>query len=414
MTVKITPALNEYENHELKIADWTKDIKRSVLREMLAVVSRPGILSFAGGLPAPELFPTNDYAEAVSQTLASEPKALQYGPPVPRLKSHIVELMSQRNVECAEEQVFITTGAQQALNVLTRLFLDRGGTVIVEELVYTGIQQALGGYDANIMTAPTDLTHGMDIDAVETLLSTGVRPAYLYSIPVAHNPLGVSLSTDRAHRLLDLARTYGFPIVEDDPYGFLAYDGDATPPLRSMDAEWVFYVGSFSKILAPALRLGWMIVPERLIHKLTVLKEALDLETSGLIQRTVATYLDAGHLPAHLNLLREEYRSRRDTMLASMGRYFPPSARWTNPSGGMFIWVELPEHVDTAELLSSAVREEQVAYIPGSAFRVESSIMGSNPSDRSDNCLRLNFSNSKLEDIETGMERLGRILHRCC
>lgn len=414
MTRNITPDLNERESHELRLAEWTNSIKRSVLREMLAVVSRPGILSFAGGLPAPELFPTSDYARAVSQTLASEPKALQYGPPIPRLKSHIVELMSRRNVECTEEQIFITTGAQQALNVLTRLFLDRGGTVLVEELVYTGIQQAFSGYQANIVTAPTDLIHGLEIDVIESQLLAGVRPAYLYSIPVAHNPLGVSLSFDRAHQLLDLARKYGFPIVEDDPYGFLAYDGDPSPPLRSLDDEWVFYVGSFSKILAPALRLGWMVVPEHLIHKLTVLKEALDLETSGFIQRTVSAYLDAGHLPDHLNLLREEYRSRRDTMLAAMNQYFPPSARWTKPSGGMFIWVELPEHVDTAELLDTAVREEQVAYIPGSAFRVQSSIMGSSPSDRSDNCLRLNFSNSSLEDIETGIERMGRILHRSC
>ncbi len=414
MTIDITPTINEFVSPELRLAGWTRSIKRSVLREMLAVVSQPGILSFAGGLPAPELFPVKQYAQAVDETLAREPKVLQYGPPFLPLKRHIVDLMALRDVTCTEEQVFITTGAQQALNVLTRLFLDRGGAVMVEELVYTGIQQALAGYDADIVTIPTDLSEGMDTGAVASLLMSGIRPAYLYSIPVAHNPLGVSLSRDRSLELLELARKYGFPIIEDDPYGFLSYDEAAPPPLRSLDDQWVFYVGSFSKILAPALRLGWMVVPVHLLPKLTVLKEALDLETSAFIQRTVSAFLDAGHLPSHLNLLREEYRLRRNTMLASMTNHFPPTAHWAIPSGGMFIWVELPGHVDAAELLKTAVEEERVAYIPGSAFRVKSSITGTNPSDRSDNFMRLNFSNSTPEKIETGIGRLGRILHRYC
>jgi 2-aminoadipate transaminase len=254
----------------------------------------------------------------------------------------------------------------------------------------------------------------METDEIESHLMEGVRPAFVYAIPVAHNPLGVSISQSRASKLVTLARTYGFPIVEDDPYGFLTYDDDHKLPMRSLDENWVIYVGSFSKILAPALRLGWMIVPERLVPKLTVLKEALDLETSAFIQRTVAAYLEAGHLPAHLERLRTEYRKRRDTMLASMKLHFPAVARWTNPAGGMFIWVELPEHVDTTQLLNIAVEEERVAYIPGSAFSVNSGIISTRPSDRADNCLRLNFSNSTPEEIEQGISRLGRILHRCC
>jgi 2-aminoadipate transaminase len=414
MTSSIGPILEQVKKPELRQAEWTRNIKRSMLRQMIAVVSRPGILSFAGGLPAAGLFPRTDYAAAMAETLAAEPKSLQYGPPVPRLKSHIVDLMARRGVECSVEQIFITTGAQQALNVLSRLFLDQGGTVFLEELVYTGIQQVLGGCRANVVTATTDLRSGMDVDIFESHLQHGVTPDYLYTIPVAHNPLGVSLSAERAAKLLTLAQTYGFPIVEDDPYGFLTYDGETVPPLRSLDDEWIFYVGSFSKILAPALRLGWMVAPEQLLTKLTVLKEALDLETSALIQRTVAAYLDAGHLPAHIEMLQREYRIRRDTMLSSLAKHFPSSARWTRPAGGMFIWVELPEHVDTLSILEIAVEEEKVAYIPGSAFRIESSITGPAPADRSDNCLRLNFSNSSPEDIETGIERLGRILHRYC
>jgi 2-aminoadipate transaminase len=365
-------------------------------------------------LPAPELFPAEEYSQAVEFVLAKDPRALQYGPPYLPLKGHIVELMSQRGVACSEDQVFVTTGAQQALNVLTRLFLDHGGEVIVEELVYTGIQQALTGYGADVISVPTDLEKGMDVDAVEFHLADGRQPAFLYAIPDAHNPLGVSMDTARAAKVVELARTYGVPIVEDDPYGFLTYDDEASLPLRALDDQWVIYVGSFSKILAPALRLGWMVVPKELIQKLTVLKEALDLETSALIQRSVSAYLDAGHLPGHLARLRKEYRIRRDTMLASMERLFPSAARWTTPSGGMFIWVELPVHINTTELLRIAVEDEQVAFIPGSAFSASSGSSISGDNEQPDNCLRLNFSNSKPDDIEQGMAGLGRILHRFC
>jgi 2-aminoadipate transaminase len=276
------------------------------------------------------------------------------------------------------------------------------------------MQQALSGYGANVITVPTDLEKGMDVNAVEFHLADGRHPAFLYAIPYAHNPLGVSITTSRAAKVVELAHTYGVPIVEDDPYGFLSYDDEASLPLRALDDQWVIYVGSFSKILAPALRLGWMVVPKGLIQKLTVLKEALDLETSALIQRSVSAYLDAGHLPGHLARLRKEYRIRRDTMLASMERLFPSAAHWTTPSGGMFIWVELPVHINTTELLRIAVEDEQVAFIPGSAFSASSGSSISGNNEQPDNCLRLNFSNSKPDDIEQGMAGLGRILHRFC
>lgn len=412
MPVKTAPIANEFDSPEMRLAEWTGNMKRSVIREMLAVAARPGILSFAGGLPAPELFPVKEYSRAVEYVLANDPRALQYGPPFPPLKSHIVNLMEQRGVACSADQVFITTGAQQALNVLTRLYLDQGGTVMVEEIVYTGIQQALSGYDARILTIPSDLEIGIDTGAIEAYIRAGERPAFLYAISEAHNPLGVSISAARKAKLVELARMAAMPIVEDDPYGFLYYDEEAGLPIRALDEKWVIYVGSFSKILAPALRLGWMIIPEHLLPKLTVLKEALDLETSAFIQRTVSAYLDAGHLPNHLIRLREEYRLRRDTMLASLELYFPPSARWTKPSGGMFIWVELPGHVDTVKLLGIAVNEEGVAYIPGSAFCVETGMIGRSKTSRADNCLRLNFSKSDPEMITSGIARLGRILHR--
>jgi 2-aminoadipate transaminase len=386
----------------LRLAGWTNAMQRSVLRQMLAVVSQPGILSFAGGLPAPDLFPTADFSAAMARVLLTDQAALQYGPPFRPLKRHIVDLMAQRGVTCTEEQIFLTTGAQQALDVLSRLLLDEGGQVMLEELVYTGIRQVVAPCRAEILSIPTDLESGIDVDAILDCLDAGARPAFLYAIPDAHNPLGVSIAEDKRQRLAEIAAAYGLPIIEDDPYGFLTYDGRSLPPIRAFGEANVFYVGSFSKILAPALRLGWLVAPEELAAKLTVIKEAGDLESSALTQRAVAAYLDAGHLSAHLGRLHEEYGRRRDTMLAAMARHFPPGVTWTQPRGGMFIWVTLPEDVDTAALLETAVERERVAFIPGHAF--------AGPGVRASHHMRLNFSNCCLADIEEGIGRLGRVL----
>lgn len=404
---------------EIQLADWTQHISRSVLRQMIAVVSRPGILSFAGGLPDPALFPTQAYAAALAHVLHDDPKALQYSPPYAPLKKHIVQLMARRGVACTEDQIFLLTGAQQGLYILSRLLLNPGSDVLLEEVVYTGIQQAIAPSCPNILPVSTDLTHGIEVDEIEAYLLSGVRPSFIYVIPEAHNPLGVSISQERRQRLVELAVRYNVPIIEDDPYGFLHYGdwklgiGDQgianlqspvtnPPPLRALNDSHVFYIGSFSKILAPALRLGWMVAPPKLIAKLTVAKEATDLETSGLTQRAVAAYLDAGHLPEHLEELREEYGRRRDAMLTALDRYFPASARWTEPQGGMFIWVELAEGIDTQKLLDTAVADQQVAFIPGFAFAV--------PGHDVHNCLRLNFSTCSPALIEEGIRRLGEVI----
>ena len=387
---------------ELRLADWTRTMQRSVLRQMLAVVARPGILSFAGGLPAPELFPTAEYSAALQHVLASDRGALQYGPPYRPLKRHIVRLMAQRGVACHEDQVFLTTGAQQGLDVLTRLLLDPGGEVMLEEIVYTGIQQVVAPRQPRLLPVRTDLESGIDVAGVVEYLERGARPAFLYVITDAHNPLGVSISAEKRTQLVEAAAAYGLPIIEDDPYGFLSYDERCLPPLRAGNDSHIFYVGSFSKILAPALRLGWMVVPEALIPKLTVIKEAGDLESSALTQRAVSAYLDAGHLPAHLARLRHEYQARRDAMLAAMAREFPAGIRWTRPRAGMFIWVELAEGTDAGALLETAVERQRVAFVPGHAFAL--------PGIPCRNFMRLNFSNCCLSDIEEGIGRLGRIL----
>ena len=388
---------------EIPLATWTPGIRRSELQEMLVVASRPGILSFALGLPAPELFPVAQFAEAATHVFVNEARALQYGPPFRPLKSHIVSLMAERNVICSEEEIFLTSGAQQGLNLLARLLLDPGGQVLLEELVYTGLQQVIEPYEPQILTVSTDPETGMDVDAVAVILSCGARPAFIYTVSDGHNPMAVSLSAGKRAALVELAQRYNVPIIEDDPYGFLCYEEPMVAPMKALSEDHVLYVGSFSKILAPGVRIGWIVAPENLMDKLAVLKEATDINTSTFGQRAVSAYLDRGYLPAHVQMLRREYRIRRDTMLRAISEHFPPGTRCVKPTGGVFIWVELPKTIDTSKLLKAALEKEQVAFIPGAAFAVRDTLP-------SNHCMRLNFSNCSAAIIEDGIARLGRVM----
>lgn len=387
-----------------RLAAWASRVERSALQDMLAMSTRPGLLSFALGLPAAELFPAEAYGEALARVLRDDPRAMQYGPQARAMKTHVVRLMAERGVACDESQVFITAGAQQGMNLLARLLLDAGGRVVTEEVCYTGFLQVVEPYGPELLTVPTDPLTGMDLDALEALLGGGGEPpAFVYVVADGSNPLGVSLSREKRARLVGLARRYGVPVMEDDPYGFLSYVAAPEPPLRALDAEWVFYVGSFSKVLAPALRAGWLVVPEWLVPKLSIVKEASDIDTATLAQRAVAAYLDAGHLPAHLAVLRREYGRRRDAMLAALAEHFPAGSRWSVPTSGVFVWVELPPPLDAAALFVAAVEEENVAFIPGVAF-------AGGRAGVATNCLRLNFSNCSPELIGEGVARLGRLL----
>jgi 2-aminoadipate transaminase len=384
------------------LASWMCTIKQSALQDMLNIAERPDILSFALGLPAAELFPTDAFAMAARHVLDTDPRALQYQPAYRPLQAHIVTLMEQRGLVCRPEQVFLTAGAQQGMSLLAHLLLNPGSQVLTEQLIYTGFQQAIAPFQPDVLTVPTDLETGIDVDAVAALLAHGARPAFIYTITDGHNPLGVSMHSAKRTRLVELARRYQVPIVEDDAYGFLAYERPE-PPLRALDEQWVIYLGSFSKILAPALRVGWLIVPEALIPKLSIIKEASDINTSTFTQRLIAAYLDAGHLPSHLAMLHREYRARRDNMLRALQNYFPDQTRWVKPTNGLFIWVRLPNMVDAGELLTIAVETRAVAFVPGQAFRVGSH------RDATD-CMRLNFSNCASEYIEEGIARLAQIL----
>ena len=387
----------------LSLAAWARASGTSALQTMLSVGTRPGTISFALGLPAPEFFPAAEYGRAAAAVLAEDPRALQYSPPCAPLQAHIAALMAQRGVSCAPEQVFLTSGAQQGIGLLARLLLEPGGEVIAETLCYTGFQQAVEPLSPRLLTVPSDPATGMDVDAVEALLEGGARPAFLYTVPDGNNPLALSLPVESRVRLVEVARRHGVPIVEDDPYGFLAYDGPPARPLRALDAEWVFYVGSFSKVLAPALRLGWLVVPEHLVPLLAISKEASDINTATLAQRAASRFFDGGHLPGHLTMLRREYRLRRDTMLAALEKHFPAGTRWRVPAAGVFVWVELPEGVDAGEVLRVAIEQEGVVFVPGHAFAADGSRTASH-------CMRLNFSHSTPDVIEEGIARLARAL----
>jgi DNA-binding transcriptional MocR family regulator len=299
-------------------------MRQSTLREVLGMASRPGVLSFAVGLPGTALFPVEGLARAAAQLLADDRLSLQYGIPYGPLKAQIVELMRMRGVTCRPEQVFLTSGSQQAMDILARLLLVPGGRVMLERTVYDGMQMAIKRLEPEILSVPTDLDTGIDADAVEAHLEAGPAPAFLYLITDGHNPLGVSLPEEKRRRLATLARQHRMPILEDDAYGFLYFGESPAPPLRAFEDEWVFYLGSFSKILAPGLRAGWMVVPEPLVGTVAALKHSADLDTPSFSQRMISTYLDS---PPHGVPKPARRPSRRPRPPARRGGPLQPAER---------------------------------------------------------------------------------------
>lgn len=413
------------------LASWARDLVRSPMQEALAATANDGTISFALGLPAPELFPAGDFATAAERVLANDPNALQYSPQFEPLREQVVQLMGARGVSCSAKNVFLTAGAQQGMSLLASLLLEPGSSIITEELIYPGFRQVLEPFRPRIHTVPTDRETGMDVDAVARVLSAGVRPAFIYAITEGHNPLSVSLH-QRA-RLVELAEQYGVPIIEDDAYGFLCYD-TMEPPLRALSERWVFYVGTFSKILAPALRAGWVVVPEHLILPLSVAKESADIDTTTFAQRIVSEYLNTGRLASHVDTLRTEYQLRRDTMLRLLTETFPDQATWRTPTSGFFVWVDLIGDVDIDEVFTQAVETEKVAFIPGYLFSAAHrdlsapgaahldlsvpravahpalSVPGAVVTGSKSANMRLNFSHSTPAQIEEGIPRLARLL----
>ncbi|MCP4656373.1 MAG: PLP-dependent aminotransferase family protein [bacterium] len=390
---------------KLSLSRAARRIEQPKLRQLHAIADGRKTLSFALGMPAHDLFPAQALAECSHELLLTRAKALQYGLPSAALKEQIVTLMAQRGVTCRSEQIFLTTGAQQGLNLVPRLLLDPGGQVLVEEIVYEGFQAVLKGFEPELLSVPTCGETGPDLDAVEAFLTDGARPALMYVITDGHNPLGTSLSLEKRRRLVELARRFEVPILEDDAYGFLSYEQEPPPPLRSMEEDWVLYLGSFSKIIAPSLRVGWLVVPEQVVTRLSALKHVIDTDTSGLSQHIISKFLETGALPDHVQRLRREYKRRRDTMHGALDQHFPDTVRWNRPGSGLFVWLELPRNVDAEEILGDAVESEAVVFSPGRIFALGGG-------RHADHCIRLSFATCTCEEIEEGVTRLSRVVKR--
>jgi len=395
-----------------RYAQRAKSIKSSAIRELLKITQRPEIISFAGGLPAPDVFPVERFREACCKVLEKNgPQALQYGPTegYEPLREMIARHTARYGVKAKPENVLITSGSQQALDLIGKLMINPGDRVLVEAPTYLGALQAFNVYGAEYVAVPSD-NDGLRTDLLEAPLRSG--PKFMYVLPNFQNPGGTTLAESRRHELVSLADRYGIPIIEDDPYGQLRYEGEHLTPLIVLDRENlrrdegyhignVIYLSTFSKTLSPGLRLGWIVAPPEVITKLVQLKQGADLHTSTFGQMVAYEVARDNFLDEHIKLIRRVYGERRDVMLKALEDYFPAEVTWTRPQGGLFLWVTLPEGMDCRQLFETALKEN-VAFVPGDSF-----YGGSNAAEEGRRHFRLNFSNAKPEQIREGIRRLG-------
>jgi 2-aminoadipate transaminase len=395
--------------YQLKM-DWRRCFAKraelmtsSALRELMKVTAQPEFISFAGGLPAAELFPVERVKSALIAALdAVGGRALQYS-----ATEGLADLRDwiARRSRVKQENVLITSGAQQAMDLIGRILFDEGDRVIVENPTYLAALSAWRPAGVEFLPVASD-ADGMNMDDCEPLMKR--KPKAIYCVPNFQNPLGTTMSMVRRKKLVALARRYSIAIIEDNPYGELRYSGRALPGLFELDARnhgaagldsRVIYTGTFSKVLMPGLRVGWVIAVRTVIEKLTQAKQAADLHTGTLSQHLALELVSRGFLEEQVPLLRANYRERRDIMIKALKKHFPQRAVWTQPEGGMFLWVTLPRHINTGELLPAALKQ-RVAYVPGAAFHLNG---------EGHNTLRLNFSNARPERIEAGIKKLGRL-----
>jgi len=390
----------------------TKELKSSTIRELLKITQKPEIISFAGGLPAPDVFPLDRFQEACRRVLElNGHQALQYGATegYEPLREMIARHIARYGIKAKADNVLITCGSQQALDLIGKLFINAGDRVLVEAPTYLGALQAFDVYGAEYVSVHTD-HDGLRTDLLEERLRSG--PKFMYVLPNFQNPGGTTLSEGRRHQLVLLADKYGIPIIEDDPYGQLRYEGEHLPPLVVIDRENlrrdegysignVIYLSTFSKTLAPGLRLGWIVAPPDVIAKLVQLKQGADLHTSTFTQVVAYEVAKDNFLDEHVKLIRKVYRERRDVMLESLKKYFPPEVTWTHPQGGLFLWVTLPEGMDCNKLFQTALNEN-VAFVPGDCFYARNGF-------DNEGCrhMRLNFSYGQPEQIREGIRRLA-------
>ncbi|NLY52632.1 MAG: PLP-dependent aminotransferase family protein, partial [Firmicutes bacterium] len=350
-------------------AERVKDMRGSDIRDAFKLTEEPGIISFAGGFPAPESFPIDLFQEVFQGLFREDYSGLQYGPTegLDALRRELAVQLTAEGAPCSAENIIITNGSQQALDLVCKVLLDPGDYVLVEQPSYVGGLNAIGNYQGKKVGIPID-EHGLRLDVManrlKELASRGKRPKFIYTVPNFQNPTGVTLSLERRQGLLELAREYDFLIVEDNPYGEISFGREPVPHIKSLDDEGrVIYLGSFSKILSPGVRVGWMAGNKALIRQIAVAKQGTDLCSSSLGMKVVLESLRSGKLQAHIDSLRILYRRRRDIMLRALAAYMPKGVHWTRPQGGFFIWLTLPSYIDTKAMLPFAIAEEKVAYV---------------------------------------------------
>jgi len=380
------------------------NVKASAIREILKLTQRPNIISFAGGLPAPELFPVAEIKEITNTVLdTAGEKALQYSATdgFDPLREGIVKLLNEKDIQnIKKENILITNGSQQGLSFSGKIFLDPGDIVLVESPSYLGAINAFRASGCEFVEVETD-ENGMIMSDLEEAIKSKDRVRMIYVIPDFQNPTGKTWSLERRKELIALANKYDLPVIEDNPYGELRFDGEEIPPIKTLDTEnRVIYLGTFSKTFCPGLRIGWVLAEEEILNKYILLKQGADLHTSSLAQRQIALFLEAYDFKGHIESLKKVYKERRNIMMDSIKKYFPDVVEYTYPKGGLFTWVVLPEGVDTDKMMVKAV-EKGVAYVPGGSFF---------PNGGHKNTMRINYSNMPEDKIVEGIKILGEVI----
>src|ERR1700749_1642259 len=393
----------DIERYGALFAERTKVMKSSAMRDLMALTERDDVISLAGGLPDTSTFPPDSYA-ALMSTIAADScaRALQYGPTegFARVKDCIARVMAAEGMEVDTDELLVTSGGQQVIDLVCNTLLDPGDVVVAEAPTYPGAIPTFSSYQADVVQVSMD-RDGMRVDELEQTLDdlerSGRRPKFIYTVPNFHNPAGVTMSLERREQLVRIAGERELLVLEDNPYGLLRYEGNPLPTLHSLDDEFIIYASTFSKILSPGVRLGWACAPAPVLSKMNLGKQSADLCSSSISQYFVSAYFDSGPWEDYVRSLIEIYRRRRDVMLDALADHFPREAEWTHPQGGLFIWVTLPDYIDTTDLLARALRE-QVAFVPGRAAYVDG---------RGGSSMRLNFSGVSGDEIRQGMRRTG-------
>ena len=386
-----------------KFANRVNNIKPSPIRELLKLTQKPGVISFAGGLPAPEMFPIEGMKVASLKVLEREGReALQYSTTEghPPLRQFIADRMRSMGIETDPANILITNGSQQGLEFTSKIFIDDGDVILCESPSYVGAINAFNAYLPKFVEIPMD-DNGIIMEDLEKALNDYPNAKFIYTIPDFQNPTGRTMAIDRRKKIVELAKKYDVLILEDSPYGELIFEGEKMPPVKSFDKDGnVIFLGTFSKTFCPGLRVGWVEAQPDIIRKYILVKQGADLQTNSMSQREISAFLEVNDFDEHIQKIIDVYRSRRDVMLGTMAEEFPPEIKYSFPHGGLFTWVILPNGIDAADVLKKAL-ELDVAFVPGSSFF---------PNGGNENHFRLNYGTMDEKNIIEGITRLGKVL----